>query len=56
METVSVPIGRNFQLATPPIMRIIADAWQGDVPAIEFSEEDYDRLREERRSRRRQRR
>ena len=50
------PIGRNFQLATPPIMRIIADAWQGDVPAIEFSEEDYDRWREERRSRRRQRR
>lgn len=25
------PIGRNFQLATPPIMRIIADAWQGDT-------------------------
>ncbi len=26
------PLGRNFQLATPPIMHIIADAWQGEVP------------------------
>ena len=47
------PIGRNFQLATPPIMRIIADAWQGDVPSIEFSPEDYERWSRERRGRRR---
>ena len=50
------PIGRNFQLATPPVMRIIADAWQGDVPTIEFSQEEFDRWREERSRRRRQRR
>jgi hypothetical protein len=50
------PFGRDFQLATPPIMRIIANAWNGDVPAIEFSQEDYDRWREERRSRRGRRR
>ena len=49
------PIGRNFPLATPPIMRIIADAWQGDVPAIEFSQEDYERWRQERRRSRRPR-
>ena len=30
------PLGRNFQLATPPIMHIIADAWQGQVPTIKF--------------------
>ena len=26
------PIGRDFQLATPRIMPIIARAWQGEVP------------------------
>jgi hypothetical protein len=50
------PFGRNFQLATPPIMRIISDAWQGEVPIIEFSQADYERWREERGRRRRQRR
>ncbi len=50
------PIGRNFQLATPPVMRLIADAWQGDVPAIEFTQEEFDRWREERSRRRRARR
>ena len=47
------PIGRNFQLATPRIMPIIAKAWQGNVPAIDVDEEAYDRWRRERRSRRR---
>ena len=49
------PIGRNFQLATPPIMRIIANAWQGEVPDIEFSQEDSERWRQERRARRQRR-
>ena len=47
------PIGRNFQLATPRIMPIIAAAWQGNVPAIDVDEEAYDRWRQERRNRRR---
>ena len=49
------PIGRNFQLATRPIMTIIADAWNGQVPNITFDQEAYDRWREERRNRRRNR-
>lgn len=47
------PIGRNFQLATPPIMRIIADAWQGAVPAMEFNQEAFDQWRQQRSARRR---
>ena len=49
------PLGRDFQLATSRIMPIIAGAWQGQVPEIEFDEEAYRRWREERRSRRRRR-
>ena len=43
------PFGRDFQLATSRIMPIIADAWQGEVPAITFEEEAYERWREQRR-------
>ena len=46
------PFGRDFQLATPRIMPIIARAWQGEVPAITFDEEAYQRWREARRRRR----
>ena len=49
------PIGRNFQLATPPIMRIIANAWQGEVPDIEFSQEDFERWWQKRHARRQRR-
>ena len=49
------PIGRNFQLATLPIMQIIAEAWQGEVPFIEFTQEEFDRWRQQRREGRRQR-
>ena len=49
------PLGRNFQLATPPIMRIIADAWEGEVPSIEFTQEEYESWRQERRRRHRRR-
>ena len=47
------PIGRNFQLATPHVMNIIANAWNGHPPTIEFDQDAYDRWREERRRRRR---
>ena len=43
------PFGRDFQLATSRIMPIIAEAWQGQVPVIEFDEEAYQRWREQRR-------
>jgi hypothetical protein len=46
------PVGRNFQLATPRIMPIIAEAWQGNVPTIDIDEEAYDRWRQERSDRR----
>ena len=50
------PLGHNFQLATPPVMRIIANAWQGEVPAIEFTQEEFDRWQQERSRRWRARR
>ena len=49
------PFGRDFQLATPRVMPIIAGAWQGEVPAIAFDQEAYERWREERRRGRRRR-
>ncbi|MBT3604191.1 MAG: hypothetical protein HOE48_04165 [Candidatus Latescibacteria bacterium] len=47
------PFGRNFQLATQNIMPIIANAWKGSVPTINFDQEAYERWRQERRNRRR---
>jgi hypothetical protein len=46
------PFGHNFQLATQNIMPIIANAWKGTVPDIDFDQEAYDRWRQERRNRR----
>lgn len=45
------PVGRNFQLATPHIMAIIANAWNGAVPDIRIDLEAIDRQRQERRRR-----
>ena len=47
------PMSRNFQLATQHIMPIIAHAWNGSVPTIDFDQEAYERWRQERRNRRR---
>jgi len=46
------PFSRNFRLATENIMPIIANAWDGSVPTIEFDQEAYERWRQERRERR----
>lgn len=47
------PIGRDFQLATPNIMSIIANAWSGDVPKVEIDYEAIERWQRERHQRRR---
>lgn len=45
------PVGRNFQLATPHVMAIIAKAWNGDSPKIDIDLEAIERQRRERRRR-----
>lgn len=49
------PVGRNFALATPGVMTIIADAWEGKVPKIEISEQMLKAWEDARRKRRRTR-
>ena len=45
------PVGRNFVLATPHIMTVVAKAWEGEVPTIVFDEAAWEARRRERRRR-----